>query len=122
MKREFDILGWAQLWTGRLTCCPRRFNLAEAFLPDLRLLQKMAADKGVQLETSLPDDAVVEADPSMIAIVVRNLMTNAVKFTAPPTPPIGDRERYTVGYARLQRRYPIHHCRQRHRQRQHVFV
>jgi signal transduction histidine kinase len=78
----YNILGWAQLQTGSMDCRPELFNLATTLRSDLGLLQKMAADKGVTLETSIPVEAVVKADSGMIAVVVRNLMTNAVKFTA----------------------------------------
>ena len=77
----YNLLGWAQLQTGRLTCQREMFDLLPEIRSDLALARKMADEKGVNLNTEIPQKAVVTADASMIPAVVRNLLTNAVKFT-----------------------------------------
>ena len=78
----YNLLGWAQLQTGRMICQPAPFDLVPEVRSELALLRKMAEDKGVALETEFPPEAIVTADTDMISTVVRNLLANAVKFTA----------------------------------------
>jgi signal transduction histidine kinase len=41
----------------------------------------MATQKGIALETTIPDGAFVYADENMLSAVIRNLTSNALKFT-----------------------------------------
>jgi len=42
----------------------------------------MAIQKDIAFEALMPEDAVITGDKDMLITVVRNLLTNAVKFTA----------------------------------------
>lgn len=42
---------------------------------------EQAALKGITLVDSVPDDVIASADPNSIRIVIRNLITNAIKFS-----------------------------------------
>jgi len=77
----YHLLNWAQLQTGRMTYTPTTFNLLARLRPDLSLIRKMAENKKITFNVQIPDDLVVTADSDMIATVIRNLLTNAVKFT-----------------------------------------
>jgi len=77
----YNLLGWAQLQTKRMTCQPAPFDFVQELRSDLALAGKMADNKGVRLIAEIPPDTVVTADAGMIVTVVRNLLTNAVKFT-----------------------------------------
>jgi signal transduction histidine kinase len=77
----YNLLGWAQLQTQRITCTPGTIILS-AFLPDISLIRKMAENKGINLVIDLPKDALITGDSNILATVIRNLLTNAVKFTA----------------------------------------
>jgi signal transduction histidine kinase len=76
-----SLLNWARLQTGRMTYTPEKFNLS-AMLPDIFLIRKMAETKGLTFSATIPDDTLVVGDFNMLSTVVRNLLTNAVKFTA----------------------------------------
>jgi len=75
------LLNWAKAQTGRITCSPKKFYLADRLHPDVAQVRGMAQKKAVALVDAVPEDTVVDADPDIIATVVRNLLTNAVKFT-----------------------------------------
>ena len=95
----YNLLGWAQLQTGRMIFQPATFNLAASLRADIALIRGMAEKKGIAFAAQIADDADVTGDSNMIAAVVRNLLSNAVKFTPaggmvtleiiglPPAPP-----------------------------------
>ncbi len=78
----YNLLNWAQVQTGRMPFHPVQFDLVAALKPDLVLAKNMAEQKGIQFEMILPDTALVTGDKNMLCTVIRNLLTNAVKFTA----------------------------------------
>jgi signal transduction histidine kinase len=77
----YNLLNWAQVQTGRMPYYPRPFNLIAELHNDLALMRSMAERKGVVLKFSMPGDALVTGDANMLLTVVRNLTTNAIKFT-----------------------------------------
>ncbi|MCL2727280.1 MAG: tetratricopeptide repeat protein [Bacteroidales bacterium] len=77
----FNLLNWAKVQTGRMVFKPAPFSPATHLRPDLLLIRSMAEKKGVELKVAIPDDALVTGDSDMLVTVVRNLLTNAVKFT-----------------------------------------
>ena len=77
----YNLLNWAQIQTGRMTYTPATFNLLARLRSDISMIRKMAENKGITFVAEIPEDAVVTGDSNMLAIVVRNLLTNAVKFT-----------------------------------------
>jgi signal transduction histidine kinase len=64
-----------------MTCTPGTFTLSD-LVSNISLIRNMAEQKGITLNVSVPANALVTCDSNMIATVVRNLLTNAVKFTA----------------------------------------
>jgi len=76
-----NLLNWAQVQTGRMPYQPIEFDLVEALRPDIELIKEMAERKGITFNTFMPEIAFITGDEIMIAIVVRNLLTNAMKFT-----------------------------------------
>ena len=77
----YNLLGWAQLQTGRLVFRPVTFNIAVTLRSDIALIRNIANKKGINFKVDISDDADVTGDCNMIATVVRNLLSNAVKFT-----------------------------------------
>ena len=78
-----SLLNWARIQTGRFTCTPVAFDLATHLRTDILLVRKMAENKGITFVTQMPDDLLVTGDANLIVTVIRNLLTNAIKFTAP---------------------------------------
>jgi signal transduction histidine kinase len=77
----YNLLGWAQLHSGRMIYQPETFDLAQRIVPELALIKKIADAKGVQFETEIPQTCIITADAEMMATVIRNLLSNAAKFT-----------------------------------------
>jgi len=76
-----SLLEWSKVQTGRMEYNPSSFNLVAALQPDIDVVRSMAAHKNVTFETLMPPRAGVTTDENMLKTVVRNLLTNAVKFT-----------------------------------------
>ena len=76
-----NLLAWATIQTGRNMYSPVSFNLVTALQSDIEVVKGMAEHKEITLETLFPSSAIVTADINMFVTIVRNLLTNAVKFT-----------------------------------------
>ena len=77
----YTLLGWAQLQTGRMPFHPAPFDLAAALQSCIELIQGMAEKKSIRFDVQMPETAFITGDYNMLTTVVRNLLTNAVKFT-----------------------------------------
>jgi signal transduction histidine kinase len=77
----YNLLGWAQLETGRMSVHPDVFDLKLAINAEMKLLQLPLASKNITLSCSFPENTLAFADKTMIGTVVRNLLSNAIKFT-----------------------------------------
>jgi len=76
-----NLLDWALTQSGRLTvsgeCIKVEKSVNEAFLS----LNSHAALKGIELLNSTAPDTKVFCDLNMFSTVLRNLISNAIKFT-----------------------------------------
>ena len=77
----YNLLNWAQVQTGRMPYIPSSFDLAVALRSEIELIRSMAEQKNIALTIEMPEEAIVTGDLNMITTVVRNLMTNSIKFT-----------------------------------------
>jgi len=76
-----DILQWSRLERGLITPNIREINLGPIMEDALDVVRPQAEHKGITLETSWLELPAVFADAEMLHAVLRNLLTNAVKFT-----------------------------------------
>ena len=77
-----NLISWSQIQTGREIYHPLPFNIVAALQPDIETIKSMAERKGIAFETLIPPIAIITGDENMLTTVIRNLLTNAVKFTA----------------------------------------
>jgi signal transduction histidine kinase/Tfp pilus assembly protein PilF len=77
----YNLLNWAQMQTGKMPFLPTTFNLIHSLRPEMTLINMIANNKEIIFLAQMPEEATVTADSNMINTVVRNLLTNAVKFT-----------------------------------------
>lgn len=78
----YTLLNWAQIQTGRMPYIPSQFNMIDVIRPDIGLIKNMAENKGVIFNMFAPPTAIITGDDNMLATAIRNLLVNAVKFTA----------------------------------------
>lgn len=76
-----NLLQWSRSQTGRMAYNPRTIDIAKIVQATVDVLAMQAAGKGVRLVNELAGSLEVVADADMITTVVRNLISNAVKFT-----------------------------------------
>ncbi len=77
------ILDLTRLESGRLPLDVRRISLTEVVASAVREVRQQYREKAVDLWCLLPPQGPeIETDPSKLKVVVKNLVSNAVKFTA----------------------------------------
>lgn len=76
-----NLLNWSRSQTGRLEFYPENFDLSMIVNDTIQLLKITAEKKEIELINKVESGSVVFADVNMITTVIRNLISNAVKFT-----------------------------------------
>ncbi|GAK49832.1 response regulator receiver sensor signal transduction histidine kinase [Candidatus Moduliflexus flocculans] len=78
-----DILEWSRLQRGKMPWQPEQCDLFGLIDETVFLLEANAQKKEIAVQVNVPMTSVVFADPHMLKTVVRNLVSNAIKFTEP---------------------------------------
>lgn len=78
-----NLLTWARAQRGLLPYSPEKFSVAEIVHENLMLFESAAQSKDLLIKQSGERDLLVIADRNMVNTIVRNLISNAVKFTFP---------------------------------------
>jgi len=76
-----NLLQWSRLQQGRVTYQAIPLNLTDLLSQNAQLLQDIAYHKQIKLRAPLTVDLLVLADEHMLNTIVRNLTSNALKFT-----------------------------------------
>ena len=76
-----NLLEWSRFQTGRMTYKPELLSVHKMVLEALPVLESQAVAKGIKISTRIDEGLSIEADYQMISAVLRNLVSNAVKFT-----------------------------------------
>jgi len=76
-----DLLQWAKSQTGRIEVKQSKIDLFEIAIENKAYFEEKAGKKGVHINILVPHKTFAFADKNMINTVVRNLVSNAVKFT-----------------------------------------
>lgn len=78
-----NLMEWAHSQSGRMMLNPQHFEM-DSLINEVILSSKgIAGQKSIVIENSLPVSLRVTADIKMIGTVLRNLISNAIKFTKP---------------------------------------
>ncbi|HNX87532.1 MAG TPA: PAS domain S-box protein [Paludibacteraceae bacterium] len=76
-----NMLEWARSQAGSMIFQPEKINLKALIDKGLSNLIEYAGSKKVNLKFDIPDSFQVYADKNMLTSILRNLITNALKFT-----------------------------------------
>ncbi len=76
-----SLLQWARTQTGKIQFKPELIDLNILTLKNLNLLSASALKKNITISSDIGDSTYVEGDYNMLITVIRNLLTNAIKFT-----------------------------------------
>ncbi|MCT4613976.1 MAG: tetratricopeptide repeat-containing sensor histidine kinase [Marinifilaceae bacterium] len=76
-----NLLEWANSQRGELEFNPIQLDVYELVLNNMNIFQHRAMDKQITLETDVEPETIVTADYNMVNTVIRNLVSNALKFT-----------------------------------------
>ncbi|TGD78329.1 tetratricopeptide repeat-containing sensor histidine kinase [Hymenobacter wooponensis] len=76
-----NLLNWAVTQTGELAFQPERLPVAELFTELANLYSTSAQAKQITLQVDYAPNLTIWADPHMTRTILRNLISNALKFT-----------------------------------------
>ena len=77
-----SLLQWASVQQGLIPFKPEVVQLLPVVNESIAMALKPARDKGIEITYDIPADIKVLADSNMLQSVIRNLVSNAIKFTA----------------------------------------
>jgi two-component system, sensor histidine kinase and response regulator len=75
-----NLLQWSTTQSGHIRFAPRKLNLQKVVEENVQLLESTAQAKEISLKTDYQAQEVA-ADRQMLNLILRNLISNAIKFT-----------------------------------------
>jgi len=76
-----NLLDWSRMQRGMISFSPETIVLLPKITELLKLTAETAFKKDITVSCHIPDDLVVFADDTMLGGIIRNLISNAIKFT-----------------------------------------
>ncbi len=76
-----NLLEWSRLKRNQFSYSPEKLNVSAEIDKVIDVTKELAEKKSITLKVNSPENLEVFADPYMLQSVLRNLLTNAVKFT-----------------------------------------
>jgi two-component system, sensor histidine kinase and response regulator len=84
-KRGYELLDnlleWSMAQTGKIQFTPENLKLKKVVDDCLCVIENQLANKKIIIQSEFTDDFEVKADYNMLKIILRNLITNAVKYS-----------------------------------------
>lgn len=76
-----NLLEWSQAQKGEIEFSPNCYRLNELVCQNIELLLPTANNKHISLENKIPEELICYYDLEMMNTVIRNLISNAIKYT-----------------------------------------
>lgn len=76
-----NLLQWSQIHRGAIPFSPETVQLSMVVDESIEVIQESAKNKGIEIRIDITDGLAVFADPNMLQTIIRNLVSNAIKFT-----------------------------------------
>jgi two-component system sensor histidine kinase/response regulator len=76
-----NLLLWAKAQLSNIHTNPEDFDITTVIKENFKLLQKHAELKQIILSYEVEESMIIHADINQVRVIIRNLVTNAIKFT-----------------------------------------
>jgi len=76
-----NLLEWSRSQTGRIEYEPQDFSLTDLVRQNILSISDAAYKKNIEVQNEMEEQILAYADRRMINTIVRNLISNAIKFT-----------------------------------------
>ncbi len=76
-----NLLQWSRSQTGKMRYEPQQFRLKEVVQDNVSLFAANAIEKGIEMIDNVDDELKIYGDVNMIDTILRNLISNALKYT-----------------------------------------
>jgi signal transduction histidine kinase len=76
-----NLLNWSMLQMGKKQASKNALKMHSFLKSHIKLYNKLAQDKSIHVSTQCDADIVIEADRNQMAVIFRNFIDNAIKFT-----------------------------------------
>lgn len=76
-----NLLNWTRIQSGKMIFNPTEFILTEVLNEAVETLNNFSLQKNIRIKTDIERDFLVWADRNMISSVLRNLISNAIKYS-----------------------------------------
>ncbi|MBN2891275.1 MAG: PAS domain S-box protein [Bacteroidales bacterium] len=76
-----NLLLWSKSQSGKLPFLPSKLNFESATLEVISLMESQATSKNISIKFLEVKNVFLKADKEMFSIIMRNLISNAIKFT-----------------------------------------
>ncbi|MBM2816809.1 MAG: histidine kinase [Ignavibacteria bacterium] len=76
-----NLLEWSRIQMGIIQVMPLVFKIHEAVAANITMLQPSALSKNISITSLIPVDSTVYCDSHIFNSIIRNLLTNSIKFT-----------------------------------------
>lgn len=76
-----NLLVWANSQRGDIHFNPMELGLIDIIENEISLVNSMALSKGVAIKYHIAEKLTVKADEHMLKVIIRNLITNAIKYS-----------------------------------------
>ncbi len=76
-----NLLEWSRAQSSKIHPYPNPFDINKLIDKNLALLSAQARQKEINIVANLSNETILNADANMISTVLRNIISNAIKFT-----------------------------------------
>jgi len=76
-----NLLQWSKMQRGSMPYNPELLQLLQVVEECFAIVMASAKNKGIEITSDIQDDLMVFADSNMLQTIIRNMVSNAVKFT-----------------------------------------
>jgi signal transduction histidine kinase len=76
-----DLLKWVRMQSGKITFEPQKLSFTDICKDIIKILNPNAVAKNITINNNASNEINVFADSDMLKVILRNLVSNAIKFT-----------------------------------------